>query len=302
MGICFVLTTLLAVGAVPVPAESKTPVLAQVAGNIAYAETKHKRESHDIALGSISPDETAVFVDADVLFNAKADQHVAVFGASHEGRTVQECNQKLDAQINEFTTQLKTLGIKSEDLVVDFIAQNRIYDYEVAGDLANEKLTGFEVKKNISVPYKERDWLEKLLIAAAKSNIFDLIKVDYVVNDVTAIREKLLEEGARIVKEKAERYGKLFGIKFRSQVQVYAAKYETVFPTESYDSYTAFETGKVTENNFNPRFKIREARKTKTFFFNARDAGDFDYVINPVVTEPVVQFSLHLKVKHSVDR
>jgi uncharacterized protein YggE len=297
-----VFTAILAVGALHVSAETKPAITAQVVGNVAYAETKHKREPHEIALGTVSPDETSVFVDAHVLFNARADQHVAVFGASHEGRTVQECNQKLDAQINDFTNQVKAIGIKGEEIVVDFIAQNRIYDYEVAGNLANEKLTGFEVKKNILIPYKERDVLDKLLIAAAKSSIFDLIKVDYVVTDVSAIRAKLLEEGARIVKEKAERYGKLFNIKFRSQVQVYAAKYDTAFPTESYDSYTAFETGKVTASNYNERYKVKEARKSKTFYFNPRDAGDFDYVINPVVTEPVVQFSLHLRVKHSVDR
>lgn len=298
----FLVLVVLAVAAIRVPAVSKNDVAPQVSGNVAYAETNRKRQPHEIVLGNISPDETAVFVEAHVLVNAKADQYVAVFGVSQEGRTVPECNQKLDARINDFVSQLKALGVKSDDLVVDFIAQNRIYDYEVAGDLAKEKLTGFEIKKNISVPYKERGLLDQMLLAAAKSNIFDLIKVDYVVNNVTAIRDRLLEEGARTIKEKAERYGKLFGIKFRSQVQVYAAKYETVFPTDSYDSYTAFETSRVSASNYNEKYKVKEARKSKTFYFNPRDEGEFDYVINPVVTEPVVQFSLYLRVKHSVDR
>ena len=296
----FVLTAILAFSAIQVPAQ--TDLLAQVSGNIVYTDAKHKREPHDISLGNISPDESAVFVEAHVLLNAKADQYVAVFGASQEGRTVQECNQKLDAQINSFTNQLKGLGVKADDLVVDFIAQNRIYDYEVSGNLASEKLSGFEVKKNIFVSYKERDWLDKLLNAAAKADMFDLIKVDYVVNNVAAIRERLLEEGSKIIREKAERYGRLFGIKFRSQVQVYAARYATVFPTESYDSYTAFETSRVSASNYIGPNKVKEARKSRTFYFNARNAGEFDHVINPVVTEPVVQFSLSLRVKHSIDR
>ena len=42
--------------------------------------------------------------------------------------------------------------------------------------------------------------------------------------------------------------------------------------------------------------------KTRTFFFNGLDADGFDDVINPVVIEPVVQFTLYLKVKYEVER
>ena len=37
-------------------------------------------------------------------------------------------------------------------------------------------------------------------------------------------------------------------------------------------------------------------------FFNALDGNGFDKVVNPVVIEPVVQFTLYLKVKYDVAR
>jgi hypothetical protein len=123
-----------------------------------------------------------------------------------------------------------------------------------------------------------------------------------VVNNVAAIREKLFEEGARIIKEKAGRYDSLLGLKFRSQLQITQEAYNTLFPTESYDSYTAFETGRVSDSNINGRNRVKEARKNETFFFNAQDAGNFDSIINPVVIEPVVQFSLYLQIKYLFDR
>ena len=43
-----------------------------------------------------------------------------------------------------------------------------------------------------------------------------------------------------------------------------------------------------------------DRRKSRTFFFNGLDADGFDAVINPVVIEPVVQFTLYLKVKYEV--
>jgi hypothetical protein len=82
-----------------------------------------------------------------ILLNARAAQHVAVFGLSQEGRTLQECNQKVDTQVKDFVTQPTALGIKSEDVAVDYVAQNRIYDYEVAGDTATEKLTASKSRR-----------------------------------------------------------------------------------------------------------------------------------------------------------
>jgi hypothetical protein len=185
---------------------------------------------------------------------------------------------------------------------VDHTTQTRTYDYQITGNVANEKAVGFMVKKNIFVHFKEKEWMNKLMAAAAKSDIYDLIKVDYVVNNPAAIREKLYEESVRIIKEKAGRYDKSLGLKFRSQLQVVQENYNTIFPAESYDSYAAFETGRVSQSVLNDKSRVKEARKSETFFFNTQDAGIFNYIINPVVKEPVVQFSLYLQIKYLFDR
>src|SRR5882672_1899576 len=55
----------------------------------------------------------------------------------------------------------------------------------------------------------------------------------------------------------------------------------------------------ITTNRNTPS---RRARKSRTFFFNALDADGFDQVVNPVVIEPVVQFTLYLKVKYEMEQ
>ncbi|MBO0797767.1 MAG: SIMPL domain-containing protein, partial [Blastocatellia bacterium] len=181
-------------------------------------------------------------------------------------------------------------------------AQTRTYDYQISGSVANQKATGFVVKNTVSVHFKEKEWMDKVMSAAAKSNIYDLIKVDYLVNNTESVRERLLEECARIVKEKAGRYEKILGLKFRTQVQIAQENYDTIFPSDSYDSYIAYESGKVTESTFSDRNRVKEARKDETFFFNAQNEGNFDSIINPVVTEPVIQFSLYLQIRYLFDR
>ena len=273
--------------------------LAQESGNAAYGNTRRKNTG--ISMGNlygIEPKDsvTSTFLEANVLMNVKADEYLAVFGVAQEGPTLLDCNKKIDLQIAEFTKSLQELGVTGKDVFVDFVTQNRIYDFAVAAgsSTAREKATGFEIKKNILVHYKERGMLEKMLIAASKSSIFDLIKVDYIVNDTATLREKLFEEASRIIKKKEERYSRQLGIKPHSFL-VAQERYDMFFPSEMYNSYVAYETGSVDSGR---DMRVVEKRKSKTFYYNPLDESEFDQVINPLVLEPVVQFTLYLKVKY----
>lgn len=63
--------------------------------------------------------------------------------------------------------------------------------------------------------YKDRSLLEKLVAAAAQASIFDLIKVDYVINDLSKIRSHLLEEASTVIKQKEENYARSLSLKFK---------------------------------------------------------------------------------------
>jgi uncharacterized protein YggE len=245
---------------------------------------------------------TSMLVEASVMMNVKADEYVAVFGVLQEGATVAECNQKMDATVNEFAAELKQLGIPADDTFVDFAAQNKIYGFQVTGAIAKEKLVGFELKKNVSVHYKDKLLLDKLVIAASKSKIFDLIKVDYVVRDIGSVQSKLMDDATLVIKQKAGQYEKLLGIKLLPPAQVYAEKPSIYFPTEMYDSYAASESEEMSSDSDKQKYTIQGARKSRTFFFNGLSADGFDHVTNPVIIEPVVQFTLYLKVKYEIEQ
>lgn len=282
---------------------------AQASGNVGYSQSggnakaeQNERNKRVLTPLDVPPTGTSMFIEASVLMNVKADEFVAVFGVSQECATVAECNQKMDTTVSGFSGELKQLGMNSDDVFVDFAAQNKIYAYEVAAGVAKEKLVGFELKKNISIHYKDKALLDKLVIAASRSKIFDLIKVDYVVKDTVSIQNRLMEEAAKIIKQKEARYEKLLSIRFQSPAQVYAEKPSIYFPTEMYDSYTAYESEEISSDYYRQRYTVQGARKSRTFFFNALNADGFDYVINPIVIEPVVQFTLYLKVKYELEQ
>ncbi|MEW6126269.1 MAG: SIMPL domain-containing protein [Acidobacteriota bacterium] len=276
--------------------------LAQESGNRVYGNNQRQRETVP-QLGNLYSTEAkdaagSPFIEAYVLLNLKPDEFIAVFGIAQEGTTLADSATKINAQIKTFQTAIEALGIKPSDVFVDFITQNRVYDYTVAGTLAKEELSGFETKKNIAVRYKDRAVLDKLLTAAAKAAIFDLIKVEYVISDMTAARQQLLEEAAKIIKKKEENYARLLNIKLRPSL-VFQEKYNTFYPSDLYNVYTAYETGNV-GNRYDMR--ILEQRKTKTFFYNALDISNFDAVMNPIGIEPIVQCTLYLKIKYSLSQ
>ena len=152
----------------------------------------------------------------------------------------------------------------------------------------------------MSIHYVDRSLLDKLVIAAVQSQIHDLIKVDDLVSDTGHIDDRLMEEASRVIKHKVSRYERLLGIKLQPPAQVYAERPAMYTPTEMYDSYTAFETEHVGGPPGRPGLSTQSVRKSRTSYYNALDASGFDAVINPVILEPVVQFTLYLKVKYEV--
>lgn len=290
-------------------AGSISAVHGQVSGNSNYADSPGRTRAERIEQAKriltkeeMPPTSTSSFVDANILMNVKADEYVVVFGVSREGETLAECNTKLNDDIKVFSAELKPLKISDDKFLVDFVAQNKIYGFEKEGDVFQEKLVGFELKKNVLIHYKESALLEKITLAAARAQIFDLIKVDYIVRDIKEIQDQLLAEAARVIKSKISRYEKLLAIKLRPPAQVYAEKSAIHYPTRMYNSYTAFESEAIRGGPDRQKYTVRSARKSRTFYYNGLDGDGFDLVINPVVTEPVVQFTLYLKVKYEIEQ
>ena len=275
---------------------SQLALRAQIAGNLVYGAPK--APSPGPATGELFAAEPkgsvpVSFIEASVLLNLKADAYQAVFALVQEGPTLPEGNEKLTAQVREFTAALAALGVKGPDIYVDFVSQNRIYDFSVQDNAAREKPAGFEVKKNVIVRYQDPALLERMLAAAAKSGVFDLVKVDYIVSDLPAARARLREEAAKVIKQKEAAYRKLFAVRARA-ASVYQEKYDAYFPSDMYKSYTAYESGSADSYNL----RVVRSRKTSTFYYSPLDPSGFDTVLNPAGVEPVVQLSLYLKLRY----
>lgn len=275
---------------------------AQESGNRVYdrSQSRGQKPSDGTVFATENKDLVPVqFIEAYVLLNAPPDEFVAVFGVAQEGAQPIESNQKVNALIEEFIAAAGKLGVRREDIYVDFITQNRIYTFvPESSSTIREKLTGFETKKTIAVRYRDRALLEKLLAAAAQASIFDLIKVDYIIKDMSAIRTRLFEQASQIIKQKEDNYNRLLNLKLK-RAAVFMEKYDTNYPGELYQTYTAYESGSVDNNYSSSSARVIRERKSSTSFLEPLDSSQFDAVINQLGVEPMVQCTLYLKVRYA---
>src|SRR5271155_406730 len=86
---------------------------AQTSGNIAYSQSygklrpeQNERDKRLPPQSEAPPGSNSMFLEASVLMNVLADEYLAVFAVSQEGKTPIECNQKMDAVLKQFIDAL----------------------------------------------------------------------------------------------------------------------------------------------------------------------------------------------------
>ena len=279
-------------------------VFAQESGNRIYGNRGYYNQTKRQPLtnvGNLSVNNYTYAIEASVLTNVKPDAFIAVFGINEEAVAATASNQKVNDKVAELTKAISSLGIGPDDIFVDFITQNRVYDYTVDGSKVTENFSGFETKKTIAIRYKSRALFEPIVTAAANVQIFDLIKVDYVVSDFEAVRKQLFAEAVKVIKSKEQSYAKSFGITL-TPVGLANEKYDAFYPSESYERYQAYETGDAYAYSRSGSSSRVVQRKSFTFFYDPFNTSGFDLVINKIGIEPVVQFYVYLRMQYDAPK
>jgi uncharacterized protein YggE len=276
--------------------ESGNQIYQREAGNQSYNPRSVAQPSPlagDLLLYDPKEFQAAPYVEAYVLMNVAPDAFVAVFALAQEAPTAAESDRKIDKLVSDLESAIRALGVRDEDMYVDFITQTPVYDYTASGRTVRESLTGVQTKKTLAVRYKDRAVLERMISAAANLGVYDLVKVDYVVDDMGPVRERLLEEAAKVVARKAASYSRLLGVALRAQ-SVSEERYAAYAPADLYRTYTAYEAGSVDASSST---RVVEQRKRSTSYYSPVTSASFDTVVNPARLEPTVQATLFLKVR-----
>lgn len=270
---------------------------AQVSGN--SAQKNYQRNQ----IGFLEPQklfitDSTFIVQANILKNVVADNYVAVFGVNEKANSLKESNENINKRITNFISDLVKMGINKNDIYVDMTTQTRIYDYKIKEEVATQYINGFEIKKNVILKFKKIADLDKMVICASNYAIYDLIKVDYLVSNEEEVYSNLFEIAKSTIEKKKNLYVSATNVKLDTSSQIFGEKFYSQSPQESYNSYTSNLSSTYTnDNSYNKRLDLV---KTPTYYYDKLNYSGFDKIINPVVTEPVVEYVLSLQIKFKI--
>ena len=278
---------------------------AQISGNQIYGNNSYNGNNYNQSNlpnnAVVSINDNHLTVTVKLLQNKKADGFVITLGLNEEDETVSGCSKKINTRIDGFLDKIKTLGIKKENVYIDFISQTKIYDFEVSGLNSEQVDKGFEIKKNIIITTSNANSLEKLIALASDFEIHDVIKVEYYNNETDAIHNSLFDEALVLAEAKKIRYMKAFGKRIIGTPTA-TEEFATIFPKTQYNTYQAFETAEI-QTNYNNRspYLKKIARKNKTFYYDGISSAGFDKVINPNQTEVGIQYVMTITMHYKID-
>lgn len=250
--------------------------IAQHSGNQAI-QNKNTGAYKSSITNKLYLNDSSFVIQADVLMHVIADQYVVTFGVSEAAPTLQEANSKIDIRIKSFVESLEKSGITKNNIYIDNTTQTTIADYKVNGNIAEQFISGFEQKKNVIIHISQISMLDKITILAANYEIYDLVKVDYIVTNTEKIYDELFAAALEIINHKKELYGKATNIKFIPQSQIYAESFYSLYPPDLYESYTPSVSSDYTDYSNYARKK--NLRKNTTYYFDKINYSGFNKII-----------------------
>jgi len=280
-------------------------LFAQISGNHVFTDYNSNYNGRELGLPKLNTlylNDSSFLVEARVVKNVKADSYVAVFGLSQEATTIGASNSTINERIKKFISSLEKMGIKKSSIYTDLLTQYRVYDFKKTGDNYEEYIKGFELSKNVIIKYDKVDQIEYMLTAAAEENIFDLVKVDYIINDISKVYDELFSESKEVIKKKKNQYVDLTDMKLKPMGQIYGENFASFYPADLYKSYKAF-----TQNYYETYYWLREnntkhLHKFQTYYYDKINYSGFDKIINPIILEPTIQVALTIQVKYSIQK
>lgn len=232
------------------------------------------------------------------LYNCKADSYLAIFTVTQVGKSQREADALLRDKISAIREQLRSDGADVE-LFVDMISFLPIYEIESSKKLFskttyNEIPKGFELKKNLHFRYRKAQLLDDMVTLCAEQEIYDLVRVDYFIENIDAKKAELVAKAEAILTTKMNRYKKILGEDFSDKTRLLADGFAMHYPIEQYKSYQTYANNALVVK---VETSAPTAVKTTSQFYMPKMAKGYDFVIDASILEPVIQIEYEIQLK-----
>jgi len=271
---------------------------AQVVLGNAYYDAKNSPPMRSAVNRAVIQNNDEILIEVNGLLNVTADTYVAVFNVVQTGETLEDVNRMIDERLALFKKNLKNIGIGEDNIKMDLISFVPRFDIQTESKLFsksyNEVPAGYEVQKNISVLFTKSSQIDAIMSSALNAEIYDIVKVDYFINNLQVLKDSLRNACVTELKKKITVY-EIVGLKLDNTEKNISESFLSINPPSRYLSYQAFTRPSL--NAAKKKQSYTEIPKVTSKYYNQQDYSQYDIVINPVVTEPVIQLSYSIIMK-----
>lgn len=239
-------------------------------------------------------------IDVKALQNVSATTYTAIFNISQIGSTAEKTNALMKQRIDSIKMRLNANGISQKNFAIDVISFVPIYEIEVTKKLFSKTYTevpkGFELQQNIHIQFTKTNQFEIILEACAKSEVYNLVKVDYFIENIQEVYKNLQDELLKLIEDKKAFYSTLGFDMSQYNIAIADDKY-CYFPKDFYQSYQAYNS--VSFDALKKGKAITTVKKQTSYYYQPLTYENYDVVINPSILEPVVQIGMHIKLVYT---
>ena len=268
---------------------------AQEMGNVNYGNNRYREQQQNMNTVTIDNGEEMTFA-IRAIYNEKPVLYSATFSIVQVGESLEEIDRLMNEKVSAIKLAITKLDPTIE-VVTDMISFVPVYEYEVTRKIFskktyNEKPAGYEMKKNLIIKYKSKV-LDKIISACAAQEVYDFVKVDYVITNLDAIKAKLQAKTIEEFNNKIKYFSLLKGEDLSQKKKMISENYNLIYPVESYSTYTAFSRAQLP---FSRNSIVNSVAKNQTSYYNQVMVKAHSFVINPEITEPCVQIFYDLTI------
>jgi uncharacterized protein YggE len=283
-------------------------LLAQDMGNARYGNNNTYNEAARSPLtnSSAPTDGETMELKVQGLLNVVPSQYVVLFNVLQIGPTQLDAERLMRERLATFTRGLHSAGFDTATFRLDVISLVPRYDTQPDNKLFskryNEVPAGFELQKTISIPYTQAGRLNAILAMAGQAEIYDLVKVDCTVPDVQKAQDELRTACLAAFRDK-ERAFIAAGFRLDTLRKTFAESSASVYPISRYSRYQAasrpsFEALRKGLLGLGKAANIAQAEQNTVYYYAPQTYDHYDVVLNPVITQPVVQFSYSFSARY----
>lgn len=245
--------------------------------------------------------DSTLVLNANVLHNVMAEQYVAIFALVQVGPDLPTTNGLMAGRIAAFRAGLSKLGIGPDQVFVDMIGIEPKFETTIERKLfsksAVEVPAGFELAQNVHVLYHSDSLLGKIVNAAVDAEIYDLVKVDYAVQNIDSVYSQMRKSCVEVLQEKRKTFEKL-GVDLDTTYIILAQdNFGSHYPIDRYLDYLAYSRTSLDVLKGKTELK---AERNRTQFYHRLSYNGYDRVDRATLLAPAVQFTYSMQVKYVI--